>query len=62
MRKQTNRKTMAQREDNTKTDLEETGWEGVDWIHLVQDIDQWRAFVNMVADLRGSIKCWEFLK
>jgi hypothetical protein len=23
----------------------------VDWIHLVQDTDQWRALVNMVVDL-----------
>jgi hypothetical protein len=24
-------------EDNIKIDLREIGWEGVDWIHLVQD-------------------------
>jgi hypothetical protein len=24
-------------EDNTKMELERTGWEGVDWIHLAQD-------------------------
>jgi hypothetical protein len=24
-------------------DLREIGWEGVDWIHLSQDTDQWRA-------------------
>jgi hypothetical protein len=24
-------------------DLREIGWEGVDWIHLAQDRDQWRA-------------------
>jgi hypothetical protein len=22
---------------NTKIDLKETGWNGVDWLHLVQD-------------------------
>jgi hypothetical protein len=27
-------------------------WEGVDWIHLAQDRDQWRVLVNMVANLR----------
>jgi hypothetical protein len=32
-------------------DLQETGWEGEDWIHLVQDIDQWQALVNMVTNL-----------
>jgi hypothetical protein len=27
-------------ENNTKTDLKEVGWGGVDWIHLAQDRDQ----------------------
>jgi len=26
--------------------------EGVDWIHLAQDRDQWRALVNTVVELR----------
>jgi hypothetical protein len=29
-------------EDNIKMDVKEIGWEGVDWIHVVQDTDQWR--------------------
>jgi hypothetical protein len=33
-------------EDNIKTDLREIGWGGIDWIHLTQDRDQWRALVN----------------
>jgi hypothetical protein len=34
-------------------DLRETGWwEGVDWIHLSQDRDQWRALMNTVIKLR----------
>jgi hypothetical protein len=33
-------------------DLREIGWEGVDWIHLAQDSDQWRALVNTVMNLR----------
>jgi hypothetical protein len=32
-------------------DLREIGWGGMDWIHLAQDIDQWRAHVNMVMKL-----------
>jgi hypothetical protein len=27
-------------EDNIKMNLRETGWEGMDWIHLAQDRDQ----------------------
>jgi hypothetical protein len=28
------------------------GWEVVDWIHLAQDTDQWRALMNTVMKLR----------
>jgi hypothetical protein len=41
--------------------LREIGWEGVDWIHMAQDIDQCLALVNMVNKPSGSIECWEFL-
>jgi len=30
----------------------EIGWEGMDWIHLAQDRDKWRAVVDTVMDLR----------
>jgi hypothetical protein len=33
-------------------DLKETEWDGVDWIDMAQDSDQWRALVNMVLNLR----------
>jgi hypothetical protein len=33
-------------------DLREIGWDGVDWIDMVQDRDQWRAPVNTVLNLR----------
>jgi hypothetical protein len=39
-------------EDGIKTDLREIGWVGVEWIHLAQDRDRWRAVVNAVMDLR----------
>jgi hypothetical protein len=38
--------------DNIKTDLREIGWNGVDWIDMAQDNDQWMALVNMVLNLR----------
>jgi hypothetical protein len=38
--------------DNIKIDLGDTEWDGMDWIDLSQDRDQWRALVNMVMHLR----------
>jgi hypothetical protein len=38
--------------DNIKIDLRETGCDGVDWIELAQERDQWRALVNTVMNLR----------
>jgi hypothetical protein len=38
--------------DNIKMDLRETGWDGMDWIYLAQNRDQWRALVNTVMNLR----------
>jgi hypothetical protein len=39
-------------EDNMKMDLREIGFENVDWIHLAQDRDRWRAVVNTVMNLQ----------
>jgi hypothetical protein len=38
--------------DNIKMDLREMGWDGMNWIDLAQDRDQWRALVNKVMNLR----------
>jgi hypothetical protein len=38
-------------EDNIRKDLTEIRREGVDWIHLAQDRDHWRALVNTVMNL-----------
>jgi hypothetical protein len=38
--------------DNIKIELREKGWDGVDWVDLAQDRDQWRALVNTVMNLR----------
>jgi hypothetical protein len=62
-RKETSTKTPRRTyEDNIKMDLREIGWDGMDWIEVAQDRDQWRALVNTVMNLRGSIKCWEALE
>jgi hypothetical protein len=33
---------------NVKIYLKEIGWDGMDWIDLLEDTDQWRALVNTV--------------
>jgi len=33
-------------EDNVGMDIMEMGWEGVDWMHLAQDRNQWRAVLT----------------
>jgi hypothetical protein len=38
--------------DNIKMDHREIGWDGVDWIDMAQDRNQWRALVNAVLNLR----------
>jgi hypothetical protein len=38
--------------DNIKIVVREIGWDGMDWIDLVQDRDKWRALVNTVMNLR----------
>jgi hypothetical protein len=38
--------------DNIRIDLREIGWDGMDWIDLDQDMDQWRALVNTILNLR----------
>jgi hypothetical protein len=35
-----------------KMDLREIGSDGMDWIDLAEDRDQWRALVNAVMNLR----------
>jgi hypothetical protein len=39
-------------EDNIKMDIREIEFGDVDWIHLAQDRDRWRALVNTVMSLQ----------
>jgi hypothetical protein len=42
-------------------DVEKVGGGRGDWMEFAQDRDRWRALVSTVKNLRGSIKCGEFL-
>jgi hypothetical protein len=41
-------------------DIRETEWEGVDLIHLAQNMDHWQALGNMVINLRVPHKAGNF--
>jgi hypothetical protein len=47
--------------DNIRMYLRKVVWDGVDWIHVTQDRDQWRAVVEDGNVTSGSIKREEFL-
>jgi hypothetical protein len=47
--------------DNAEMDLREIGWDGMDWIDLDQNRDQWRALVNTVMNLRVPQNAGKFL-
>jgi hypothetical protein len=47
--------------DNIKMDPTEIGWSGMEWIHLAQERDQWRALVKAVMTF-GLYKMLEVLE
>jgi hypothetical protein len=47
--------------DNIKMDLRQIGWDGMDWIDLAQDRDQWRALVNTVMNHQVPQNVGKFL-
>jgi hypothetical protein len=46
---------------NTKMNLKETGWGGMDWIEVAQNSDQRRVLVNTVMNFRGLQNAGIFL-
>jgi len=42
-------------------DLQEVGYESMDWIDVVQDRDRWRALVNAAMNLRVPYNVGNFL-
>jgi hypothetical protein len=48
-------------EDNIKMNLQELGWEGMDWTDMAQDRDRWWTIVNAVINLRVPYNAGNFL-
>jgi hypothetical protein len=49
------------RVDNIKMALGEIEWNGINWIDLAEDRDQWRAFVSTAINLRLPYNAGKFL-
>jgi hypothetical protein len=47
---------------NIKMDLQEVGYERMDWIEVSEDRDGWLSVVNSVMNFSGSIKCGEIVE
>jgi hypothetical protein len=42
---------MCRWEDYIRMDVREIGWDGVDWMHLAHERDQWRVLVKRVTNV-----------
>jgi hypothetical protein len=47
--------------DNIKTEIQEGGSGGMDWIDLAEDRDRWRTFVNVVTNHQVPKSVGKFL-
>jgi len=43
-------------DDNIRMDPREIWWGCLDWVHLAQDSDCWRALVNTVMNIRVPLR------
>jgi hypothetical protein len=48
--------------DNIKMNLREIESDGMDWVDVAEDRDQWRALNEHGNEPSGSIKYWEVLE
>jgi hypothetical protein len=61
-RKEINRRIIRPKwVDNIKMDIREIGWSGMERIHLAQNGEQWRAFLNPATKFRNPGNVWNFL-
>jgi hypothetical protein len=51
LRQESTSKFRRRWEHNIRMELRENAWLIVDWIHLAQDSDHWRALVNMIMKI-----------
>jgi hypothetical protein len=51
---------LRNRWEDISMNLKETGYEGVDWIHLAQDMVQWWALVNIIMNNQVPLKVENF--
>ena len=45
-------RTSRRREADVTLGRKKIGWDGVDWIHLAQDVEKWRAVMQLLLNLR----------
>jgi hypothetical protein len=48
-------------EDNIKMGIRKIWWDSMDWVHLAQDRDQWRALVNSIMNFQVTQNVVKFL-
>ena len=55
------RRTSRRRETNVTVGRKKIWWDGVDWIHLAQDVQKWQAVMQLLLNLRVPHSAVNFL-